>query len=76
MTFWYEFLLRITKNGKKVYVIPKVGLNHYVDRENSLYDTYRKTIDEEESQWWYELAQKECFYLNDRNKVYEKGDGE
>ena len=31
---------------------------------------------EEESQWWYELAQKECFYLNDRNKVYEKGDGE
>ena len=76
LTFWYEFLLRITKNGKKVYVIPKVGLNHYVDRENSLYDTYRKTIDEEESQWWYELAQKECFYLNDRKKVYEKGDGE
>ena len=76
LTFWYEFLLRITKNGKKVYVIPKVGLNHYVDRENSLYDIYRKTVDEKESQWWFELAQKECFYLQDRNKVYEKGDGE
>lgn len=76
LTFWYEFLLRITKNGKKVYVVPKVGLNHYVDRENSLYDIYRKTVDEKESQWWFELAQKECFYLQDRNKVYEKGDGE
>lgn len=76
LTFWYEFLLRITKNGKKVYVVPKLGLVHYVDRENSLYDIYRKSIDEEESNWWFENAQKECYYLKDRNKVYEKGEGE
>lgn len=76
LTFWYEFLLRMTKNGKKVYVIPKLGLLHYVDRENSLYDIYRKTISEEESNWWFETAQKECYYLADRNKVYEKGEGE
>ena len=76
LTFWYEFLLRLTKNGKKVFVIPKLGLKHYVDREGSLYDEYRKTITEEESNWWYELAQKEQYYLEDRNKTFENRKGE
>ena len=44
ITFWYEFLLRATDKGKKVYVIPKVGYNHYIGRENSLLDTYQKTV--------------------------------
>ena len=57
-------------------MIPKLGLKHYVDREGSLYDEYRKTITEEESNWWYELAQKEQYYLEDRNKTFENRKGE
>lgn len=74
ISFWYEFLLRITNNNKKVFVIPKLGYKHYVDRENSLYDVYRKTIDEKESTWYFELAKQECFHKKDRNKVYENNE--
>ena len=74
ISFWYEFLLRITNKGKKVFVIPKLGYKHYVDRENSLYDVYRKTIDEKESAWYFELAKQECFHKKDRNKVYENNE--
>ncbi len=76
ISFWYEFLLRITNKGKKVFVIPKLGYKHYVDRENSLYDIYRKTIDEKESTWYFELAKQECFYIQDRNKTYENKEEE
>ena len=72
LTFWYEFLLRITNDGKKVYVIPKIGYKHMVNRPESLYNIYMNTIDEEEGKWWYELAKKEYLYKKDRNKVYEK----
>lgn len=74
ISFWYEFLLRITNKGKKVFVIPKLGYKHYVDRENSLYDIYRKTIDEKESTWYFELAKQESLYKEDRNKVYENNE--
>lgn len=76
ISFWYEFLLRITNKGKKVFVIPKLGYKHYVDRENSLYDIYRKTIDEKESTWYFEIAKQECFYIQDRNKTYENKEKE
>ena len=74
ISFWYEFLLRMTNKGKKVFVIPKLGYKHYVDRENSLYDMYRKTIDEKESSWWFELAKQESNFKEDRNKTYENND--
>lgn len=78
ISFWYEFLLRLTNKGKKVFVIPKLGYKHYVNRENSLYDIYRKTVDENESAWYFELAKQECFHKEDRNKTYEnnKEEGE
>lgn len=72
LTFWYEFLLRLTHGSKKVYVVPKLGYRHYVNRQESLYDTYRNTIDAEEADWWRALAKKECFIKKDRNKTYEK----
>jgi hypothetical protein len=71
ISFWYEFLLRMTNKGKKVFVIPKLGYKHYVDRENSLYDIYRKTIDEKESNFYFELAKQESLFKEDRNKTYE-----
>ncbi len=70
ITFWYEFLLRLTNNNKKVFIIPKVGYTHYVDRNGSLFNEYRSSVDEKETQWWFDLAKQECFYKNDRNKTY------
>lgn len=72
LSFWYEFLLRLTKNGKKVYVIPKSGYIHYVGRPNSLMEQYSNEIDEEESKFWINTAKKECEFLEDRNIEYKK----
>ena len=74
ISFWYEFLLRYTNKGKKVFVIPKLGYKHYVNRPDSIYDVYSKTIDEKESAWWFELAKQESLYKEDRNKTYENND--
>lgn len=72
ITFWYEWLLRATNKGKKVYVIPKVGYKHFLARENSLTEIYKKEIDNDEVQWWFDLAKREYFYKNDRKKTYSK----
>lgn len=72
ISFWYEFLLRMTYNNKKVMVIPKIGYKHYLGRTNSLLNIYKETVNETESNWWFDLAKQEYFFKNDRNKVYEK----
>ena len=58
LTFWYEFMLRMTNNDKKIYVIPKVGYNHYVNRENSLFDIYSKTLTNEDAKQWFNTAKE------------------
>lgn len=70
LTFWYEFLLRLTNSGKEIFVIPKIGYKHFVNRPNSIYNTYRETMDEKESNFWFETAKQECVFKTDRNKVY------
>ena len=72
LTFWYEFLLRLTHNDKKAYVVPKLGYKHYVNRPNSLYSQYKSEINEEEGKWWYDLALEEYAYKKDRKKEYNK----
>ena len=71
ITFWYEWLLRATNKNKTVYVIPKVGYNHKLGRKGSLIETYKSTIDQEETQWWFDLAKREMYYKEDRKKTYE-----
>jgi hypothetical protein len=71
ITFWYEWMLRATSKGKKIFVIPKVGYNHTLGRENSLVETYKKEIDKEETQWWFDLAKRESYFKEDRKKTYE-----
>lgn len=71
ITFWYEWLLRATNKGKKVFVIPKVGYNHKLGRKNSLVEIYKETVDGEESQWWFDLSKREYFFKEDRKKTYE-----
>lgn len=62
LTFWYEWLLRATNKGKKVFVIPKVGYNHALGRSGSLVEIYKENIGQEETQWWFDLAKREYFY--------------
>lgn len=68
--FWYEFLLRFVENAKSVYVIPKIGYHHTVNREDSLMEEYSKTISKEEGEFWLEVAQSEYFFKDDRKKEY------
>lgn len=72
LSFWYEFLLRFLYKGKRVFVIPKVGCNHLVGRENSLSLYYGNNMTEKEAEWWIDLAKKEYFFPHDRKKVYKE----
>lgn len=59
LTFWYEFMLRLTNENKKIYVIPKVCYNHYVNRKDSLYDIYTKTMNTDDAEHWFNVAKTE-----------------
>jgi hypothetical protein len=67
--FWYELLLRMTHNDKKVFVVPKIGYEHYLNVRNSLSSTFI-TMDTEELDFWFTTAQEEYVYKNDRKKNY------
>lgn len=67
LTFWYEWLLRATYKGKKIYVIPKVGYVHRLGRPNSLIENYKKTVDDKESNFWVNVAKKEQFFKEQRD---------
>jgi hypothetical protein len=55
-----------------VFVIPKVGYFHLVNRNGSLADDYAKNMSDRESEFWVELARKEYLYKTDRKKTYEE----
>ena len=62
LTFWYEWLLRITGKSKKVFVVPKVGYNHSLGRKGSLVEVYKNVMTEDETQFWFDLAKRESYY--------------
>lgn len=72
LVFWFEFLLRALYKGKKIYVIPKIGYRHMVGRKDSLSEHYEKEMTDKEGDWWIDLAKKEYYFPNDRNKKYEE----
>lgn len=76
LTFWYEFILRMTYNGKKVFVIPRIGYNHRMNRDGSLIKMYRETISEKDSQKWINLAKQEYFFKKDRKKTIDENNEE
>ena len=67
LTFWYEFLLRAVRNDKKVYVIPKVGYIHTLNRKDSLSTYYNETMKPEEAEFWIDLAQKDYLFKKTRD---------
>ena len=71
LTFTYEFLLRLSYLAVPIMVIPKLGYKHTNNREDSLFDHYKKTIDVLESRFWVNKAKKEYFFTEDRNITYE-----
>lgn len=72
LSFWYEFLLRAINKDKNIFVIPKVGYFHTVNRNESLASHYAQTMSDRESEFWVELARKEYLYKTDRKKTYEE----
>lgn len=70
VTFWNEFLLRITSKDVKVFIIPKLGYKHIIGRDDSLTDFYYKNISDKEIEFWVKTAKSESFCKVDRNVVY------
>lgn len=66
VAFNYEFLLRLTHNKLKVFVVPKEGYTHILNREGSLLDRYYKEFDENAIKGWFDLAKCEYIYKEDR----------
>jgi hypothetical protein len=78
LTFWYEWLLRATYKGKKIFVIPKIGYLHKLGRKGSLIESYKNSIDDAESNFWVSVAKKDYFYKETRepSKYIYKNDDE
>jgi hypothetical protein len=72
LVFWYEFLLRALYKEKRIFVIPKIGYYHYVNREGSITSEYAKNMSVKEADWWIDLAAKEMYFPQDRKKIYEE----
>jgi glycosyltransferase involved in cell wall biosynthesis len=70
LTFIYEFFLRMTFKDVRVMVIPKFGYKHVNQRPNSLFVTYKETMDPVEAKWWLGLAKREYFFEKDRKITY------
>lgn len=74
LSFGYELLLRLTNLYKEIFVVPKVGYYHFVNRDGSLMSEYHKTMTAEEGSWWIKLATEEYQYKKDRKKTYGSGE--
>jgi len=67
---WHEFLMRMAYNKKDIYVVPKIGYKHIIDREGSYMATVN--LSQEEGAWLIKTAKQEYFFKEDRNKTFEK----
>jgi len=71
LTFPYEFLLRLTHNGVKIFTVPRIGYQHVNFREDSLFWKYKndenEKLSEEQVKFWLDTAKKEFFFKNNRD---------
>lgn len=76
LTFGYEFLLRLTHNGVKIFTVPRIGYQHVNFREDSLFWSFKNDennkLEEDEVKFWLDTAKKEFFFKNKREVIYEK----
>jgi len=66
LTFMFEYLLRVLNNDGKVFIIPKIVYKHLVDRTDSMFEVYSKTMPKLERKFWFDVAMKEYFFSKDR----------
>lgn len=71
---WYEFLMRLCYKSKKIYVLPKIGYNHTIDREDSYMSIEQKRITQEEGKFLIDTAKQEYFFKEDRNITFKPQD--
>jgi glycosyltransferase involved in cell wall biosynthesis len=71
LTFIYEFLLRLTFKDVRIMTVPKFGYKHVNQRPDSLFASYKETMNPVEAKWWLQTAKKEYYFVNDRNITYE-----
>jgi hypothetical protein len=71
LTFIYEFLLRMTFKDVRVMVIPRFGYKHVNQRPDSLFESYKETMDPVEAKWWLSQAKKEYYFDKDRKITYQ-----
>jgi hypothetical protein len=72
LTFIYEFLLRMTFKSVRTMVIPRYGYKHVNQRPNSLFASYKETINPNEARWWLAQAKKEYYFSKDRAITYQE----
>ncbi len=71
LTFIYEFLLRLTFKDVRVMTVPKFGYKYLNQIPNSLFASYKETMNPAEAKWWLQTAKKEYYFANDRKITYE-----
>lgn len=62
---WYEFLLRCAHRNRKIYVVPKIGIERPY-KENG------EEISKGEVDWLIKTARQEYFFKEDREKKFEE----
>lgn len=72
LTFIYEFLLRMAFKDVRIMTIPKFGYRHVNQRPDSLFASYKTTIDPNEARWWLNQAKKEYYFEKDRKITFDK----
>jgi len=85
ISHFYEFFIRMAYNDVKIMSIPRVGYEMRIFNQPEFKETSSKIpqnivqiplekggITPEEGSFWMELAKKEYFFEDDRNKVYEE----
>lgn len=71
---WYEFLMRLCYKSKKIYVLPKIGYNHTINREDSYMSVEQRQITQEEGKFLIDTAKQEYFFKEDRNVTFKPQD--
>ncbi len=85
ISHYYEFLMRMVYNDIKIMTVPRVGYEFKVNNTTNFYHTSCKIphnitqisienggVSQSEGKFWMDLAKKEYFFDEDRNKKYEE----
>jgi len=85
LSHYYEFFLRMIYNDVKMMTVPRIGYDFRVDEGKEFKHSSSKVpgnittlpldkggMSVDEASFWMEIAKKEYFFDDDRNKVYEQ----